>query len=104
LRITVSHNRSPEEIKQAIDRSFDDVFKSVAAPVQLVVEQRAWEGNKLNFSLVAKMGFMNTPINGTVEVTDRDLTIDVNLGMLEKLIPVDKVRDVLTNKVKGFLK
>jgi len=28
------------------------------------------------------MGLLSTPIKGTVEVTDRDLTIDADLGIL----------------------
>ena len=40
----------------------------------------------MTFSLTAKMGFMNAPIKGTVVVTDKDLTIDADLGFLENLI------------------
>ena len=104
MKITVSHNRRPEELKQAIDRSLDDVFKSVLVlPVQLLDEQRAWQGNKLNFSLVAKMGVISTPIKGTVEITDRDITVDVDLGLLERLVPANKAREVLGNRIKGLL-
>jgi hypothetical protein len=50
------------------------------------------------------MGLMSTPITGTVHVTDRELTIDVNLGILERLISADKAREVLTTRLKGLLK
>jgi hypothetical protein len=53
---------------------------------------------------VAKMGLMSTPIKGTIDVTDRDVTIDVDLGIMEKLIPAAKVRDAIGNRVKGLLK
>jgi hypothetical protein len=49
------------------------------------------------------LGFMNTPIKGTIEVTDREVIINVDLGMLENLIPADKVRDALSDRVKGLL-
>lgn len=105
MRVTVSHNRPPEEIKQAVDRSFDDLFKSIAVlPVQLVQEQRKWDGNNLSFSLVAQMGMMSTPIKGTILITDHDLTIDADLGIFERFIPQQKVRDVLSDRVKGLLK
>jgi Putative polyhydroxyalkanoic acid system protein (PHA_gran_rgn) len=104
MKVTVSHSRSKEHIKQAVDRSFDDVFKSISnMPVQLAQEQRTWVGDTLNFSLLAKLGFMNTPIKGTIEVTDREVIINVDLGMLENLIPTDKVRDALSDRVKGLL-
>lgn len=105
MRITVSHNRTPEELKQAVDRSLDDVFKGVMVlPVQLLQEQRVWNGNRLDFSLVAKMGVVSTPIKGTVEITDRDITIDVNLGIMERLIPASKVREAFRERIKGYLK
>ena len=105
MRITISHNRPPEELKQAVDRSLDDVFKSILVlPVQLLQEQRAWQGNRLDFSLTAKMGAVSTPIKGIIEITDSDITVDVNLGILERLVPASKVREALGNRIKGLLK
>lgn len=105
MRITVSHDRPVEELKRAVDRSLDDVFRGIAIlPVQLHDQRRAWEGNKLVFSLVAKMGLMSTPIKGTIDVSDRDITIDVDLGMWERLIPAAKVREAVTTRIRGLLK
>lgn len=90
---------------RSVDRSFDDLFRSVGAiPLQFVDERRSWQGSRLTFSMSAKMGFLSTPIAGTVDVTDTDLTIDVDLGLLERLIPPAKARDALTNTVRGLLK
>lgn len=90
---------------QAVDRSFDDVLRGVAAmPVQFVDERRSWQGSTLTFSLIAKMGLLKTPIKGTVEVTDRDLTIDADLGFLERLIPSGSVRKTVETTIKGLLK
>ena len=105
VRITVSHDRTTEEVKQAVDRSFDDVLKAVLIlPIHLIQEHRAWQGNTLTFSLVARKGLLSTPIKGTVEITDRDITFDIALGFLERLIPAAKAREALTNRVKGLLK
>lgn len=105
MKITVSHQRSIEEVKQAIDRSLDDVFTgSSAIPVKLTQERRSWHGDTLVFSLVAKMGFMSTPISGTVLVTDHDLTIDANLGLLERLIPAAQAQQAVSSRVKALLK
>jgi Putative polyhydroxyalkanoic acid system protein (PHA_gran_rgn) len=105
VKITVSHERTKEEAKQAVNRSLDDVFKSIVnLPVELLQEQRIWEGDTLKFSLVAKMGLTSTPIRSTIDVTDRDVTVDVELGVLERLIPAAKVRDAIGNRVKGLLR
>jgi hypothetical protein len=45
VRITVSHDRASEEVKQAGDRSFDDVLKAILIlPIHLIQEHRAWQG------------------------------------------------------------
>lgn len=108
MKITISHGSSKEEVKQAVNRSLDDIFtNSGRLPVKLVQQTRSWSGDNLTFSLIAKMGPMglvSTPITGTVHVSDRELIIDVNLGLLERLIPADKARAVLTTRLKGLLK
>jgi hypothetical protein len=50
------------------------------------------------------MGLMSTPIKGTLEVTDHDLTIDADLGLLNNLIPEKTAREMIGNRVKGLLK
>jgi len=108
VKITVEHSSSKEEVKQAVNRSLDDIFtNSVPLPVKLLQQQRSWSADTLTFSLIAKMGplgMISTPITGTVHVSDRDVTIDVNLGILERLIPVDKARQAVTTRLKGLLK
>lgn len=104
MRITIAHNKPKEEIKRAVDRSFDDLFRGIGAvPLQIVEERRNWSGSTLAFSLTARMGFISTPIKGTVEVTDKDVTIDADLGLFEKLISSKAARASIEGKVRGLL-
>jgi len=104
MRITVSHNKSKQQIVQAIDRSFDDLFKgNPVIPLQMTNEKRQWQGSLLTFSFDAKMGILSAPIKGTIDVTDRDVTIDVDLGLLEKLLGRGPGRTALESRVKGLL-
>lgn len=105
MRITVSHNRSKEEVIQTVDRSFNSLFDGIGAiPVRLVQEHKSWQGSTLTFALSAKMGLLSTPIKGTVEVTDRDIIIDADLGILERMIPAKKAQEVIGQHVRGLLK
>jgi len=104
MRVTVSHNRSKEEIIRSVDRSFDDLFQGIGLPVKVVPQQKSWQGSTLTFALTAKIGLLSTPIKGTVEVTDHDLTIDADLGFLERMIPPRKAQEVITSHVRGLLK
>jgi hypothetical protein len=106
MRITVSHNKPKEEIRQAVDRSFDDLFKGPPGflPIQMVNQQRSWQGDFLKFSFDAKAGIMSTPIKGFVQITDKDVTIDADLGLLERLFPAKQAKEILEGRVKGLLK
>ena len=104
MRITVSHNRRKEDVMQSVDRSLDELFQAMVGPARLVEGQRSWRGTTLSFSLTAKMGWIGTPIKGTVEVTNRDVTIDADLSLFEHLIPATKAREVIGDRVRGLLK
>jgi hypothetical protein len=105
MRLIIPHKKSKQEVIDTIDQTIDDLFKqSGAFPVKIVEKQRSWQGSTLTFALAAKMGIISTPIKGTVDVTDRDITIDVDLGMLERLVPAEKAREMITTRVKGLLK
>ena len=105
MRLIIPHNRPKDEIIRAVDQALDDLFeKSIPIPVQLVEQQRSWQGSKLTFVLLAKMGLLSTPIKGIVEVSDRDILIDVDLGTLEHLVPAEKARHILASRIKGLLK
>ncbi len=104
VRITVAHTKSKDEIKRIIDRSFDDFFKGVGTiSLQIVGEQRHWEGDTLIFSFGAKVAMMTSPIKGTIVVTDRDVTVDADFGLLEKLLPFGQTKASLESRVKGLL-
>jgi hypothetical protein len=85
----------------SVDRSFDEMLEGKAGlPVRLVVKQKSWQGPILSFTLAAKMGLLSTPIKGTVEVTERDLIVDADLGILKNILPEKAVREVLANRFK----
>jgi hypothetical protein len=104
VRITITHSRSKEEVIQSIDRGFGQLFQEAGAlPVKVVVEQRSWQGSTMSFLLTAKMGILSTPIKGTVDVTDKDLTIDVDLGMFNRFVDEESAQQMIGNRIKGLL-
>ena len=104
MRVTVSHRKNKEEVVRSVDRAFDDLFRDIGSiPVRFIQEKKTWEASRLTFLISAKMGFVSTPIKGTIDVTDTDLTIDVDLGMLERFIAPAKARSELSSRVRGLL-
>ena len=104
MRVTVSHNGRKEEIMRALDRSFDDLFKGfTAVPLQISNESRKWTGSRMDFSFNANMGIVGAPIKGFVDVTDKDVTIDADLGWLERLFPAKQAHAALEQRIKALL-
>jgi hypothetical protein len=104
MRVTISHHRTKQEIISSVDRSFDELFQGAAGlPVKMVVNQRSWQGDVLTFALTAKLGLMNTAIKGTVEVTDKDLTVEADLGMLNNFISDKAATEMIGTRLKGLL-
>jgi hypothetical protein len=104
MRITISHSKGQQQMIQIVDRAFDDVFRNaLPGPLTITGQQKVWEGSVMKFSLIARMGFIKNPINGTVEVTERDVTIDADLGMLGNLIPARDVQSNLETRLRKLL-
>lgn len=90
---------------EAVDRAVVDALAGIAnGPITITDQKTAWNGSVMTFSLVAKMGFITNPIHGTVTVTEDNIMIDADLGMLARLIPEDKLRTPLESRVKALLK
>jgi hypothetical protein len=105
MRITIAHHRTKQEVRESVDRAFNDLFQGIAGfPLQILVQQRAWQGDLLNFALTAKLAGLSNPIRGTIEVTDQDLTLDVDWGLLNRLIPEEAAGERIGKRIKGLLK
>jgi hypothetical protein len=104
VRITVAHTKSKDEIKRIVDRSFDDLFRGIGSmPLQIVDEKRQWDGDTLRFSFGAKVTLLTSPIRGTILVGERDVTIEADFGLLEKLLPSAQAKAAIESRVKGLL-
>jgi len=104
MKVTISHNKSQDEVKRAVDQAVDQLFGAVPVGlIQITDQRKQWEGATLKFWLTAKMGVVRNPIVGSIDVTDRDLTIDVDLGMLNMLFPEQKVRKTIEDSLRGKL-
>jgi hypothetical protein len=104
MRVTVSHNRRKDEIVRSVDRSFDDLFKGFGTvPIQIANESRQWTGSRMNFSFDAKLGIVSAPIKGFIDITDKDVTVEADLGWLERLFPAKQAQATLEGRIKGLL-
>jgi hypothetical protein len=104
MRVTLEHNRSKDEVMRGVDRSVDELARGNATlPVQVTVKERSWQGAVMSFALAAKFGVMSSPIKGTVEVTEHEVIIDADLGMLGRFVSEKMATEMFQNRFKGLL-
>ena len=89
---------------RTVERSVDHLFENLPlGRIQIVDQKKHWEGSTLHFSLTAKMAFITNPIHGTIEVREKDITINADLGMLNRLIPESALRSTMETQIRKLL-
>jgi hypothetical protein len=101
MRVTIVHNRTKDEVKDAVARSIEELFTGLnVGPIVFTGRRKQWSGDVMMFSLTARMGFLRLPIQGSATVTDRDVTLEVDTGLLGKLIPEEAAK----TRIEGSMK
>ena len=103
MRITIGHQKSVPQAIEVADRAVDQVFKGIPMGcVEIVGQQKEWSGAVMTFGLTAKLGFVKYPMRGTVEVTDSQWIVDVDLMMFGKLLP-NRAERLIEARWRGLL-
>jgi hypothetical protein len=103
MHITIAHKKNVPQAIEVADRAVDEVFKGLPLGcVEIVGQQKQWIGAVMTFGLTAKLGFIKYPVRGTVEVTDRQWIVDVDLMMFGRLLP-NKAQQLIETRWRGLL-
>jgi len=104
MRVTIPHHRGKQQAKDAVSHAVSQVFTGLnLGAISFTAQRQQWSGDTLTFSAIAKMGFLTTPIRGSAVFTDSDVTLDLDLGLLGKLIPEEAARQQIERTFKGLL-
>jgi len=96
MRITREHNMTKEEARTTVEGLIPDLIDSFG---QQVSDPRwAWKGDGMTFSFTA-MGFN---VNGTLDVSDSTLDLDVELPLLARAFE-GKLRSVAEQEIDRYL-
>ena len=107
MRVTVSHDKGKEEATRIVNDAADQILRPLfSGPIRMGDVRKQWNGSTLEFSLSASVGgAMAIPVNGSIIVTERDITIDIPLpAFLEKLLPASGVKAGVQAAIRGLLK
>ena len=105
MKVIVPHYTTVEEAIVIVDRSADDLFAGAGGgAVELVERKKGWKGPLMDFSLIARLGFISLPIAGIVVIDEVNVTIHCELPTLVKtFVGEDKIRAGVERKVRGML-
>lgn len=104
MKVVVAHNTTQEKAIARLDKSSMDLFDFGEKAVALVDQKRSWTGPRMDFSFVAKAGFISLPLSGNVLVDDVNVTIEMELPRLAKtFVGEDKIRASVEQKARGVL-
>jgi hypothetical protein len=104
MRLIRPHSDPKQVAKAAVDRSIAQVFTGFnLGAIQFVNQRKEWSGDTMAFSLTAKLGFLQTPIRGSALVTDSQVILDVDLGLLGKLIPEQVAKTQIADRTRRLL-
>lgn len=91
-------------MRERVERSVDQLFTGFnLGAIKFTNQRKQWSGNTLSFSMTAGLGFLQTPIAGSALVTSTAITLDVDLGLIGKLIPEQNVKVQLATRLRGLL-
>jgi hypothetical protein len=103
MRIAITHNKTVAQVIESADQAVDQVFKGLPlGPVEIVEQQKHWSGGVMTFHLTAKVGPLKYPLRGTVEVTERQCIVDVDLMAFGRLLP-NKAQELIEARWRGLL-
>jgi hypothetical protein len=104
MRITVSHNKGKQEAIKIVEGAADQVFRSIfSGALQMTDFRKQWNGPEMTFSLNAGFGGFRTPVNGSVLVTDTDITINCVLPVLLESLASAGLKDHVQGVLRGLL-
>lgn len=105
MRIIIPNTKGVDEAKRIVERSTEDLFRSAAGGIiQITDVEKRWSGNTMTFAFKASVAFFATPIEGTVTVTEQEVSIDVSLPeALRKFLSEDKLKSGIESRVRGLL-
>ena len=105
MRIVIPNTKGVEEAKKIVDRPSEDLFRSAAGGIiQITDAKKNWSGDTMSFSFKAGVAFFSAAIEGTVAVTEKEVTIDVTFpDALRRFITEDKLKGRIEDRYRGLL-
>lgn len=100
MTVTIAHGKTKDEAIGIVDGSLEKLIAGIGGDsLEIANLKKAWDGPRMDFSLIARLGFISIPISGAALVDPTNLTIDLVLpATVNSFIGEAKVREGVVNK------
>src|SRR5437867_1986035 len=101
MRITVLHKRKIEDARRHVERAVEKLATiNLAGAIEISRVEKRWSGTTLEFSLYGAVGPFRSPIRGMAIVTEKDVTLDIDLPKLLTAVVPERAFET---SVRGLL-
>lgn len=106
MHIEQSHQLGKDEVRKRADQLTDNLINMpIPGGVSIGDISKQWNGDTMDFSFRASQGFFGANISGSVQVTDNNVALDVNVPpILSTFISEDKIKAMIQNKMAETLR
>lgn len=100
MTVTIAHGKNKEEAIVIVDGSLEKLIAGIGGDsLEIANLKKSWDGPRMDFSLIARLGFISIPISGAALVDPVNLQIDLVLpATVNSFIGQDKVREGVISK------
>lgn len=105
MRFTVSHKKSREEAARIVEDAIAGLLETeLPRPFRMTGMRKQWSNSTLQFQTAVAMGPLRMPVNGTVDVQDAEVIIDIELPpLLSKFIPEERLKEAVEARIRKRL-
>ncbi len=105
MTIVVPHHSTQQATMPKLDTAADQLLASGGMKnIQIVDQQKSWDGSVMSISFTGKVGFISVPLAGTIAVDDTNVTVECELpSMVKNFLGEEKVRSVVEEKIRGLV-
>ena len=104
MTVIVPHYSTQAVVIRRLDEGSDKLLGGGIKNVEIVDQQKTWDGSVMSFSFTGKLGYISVPLAGTFSVDEKNVTLDCELPPLVKnFLGEEKFRNLMEENVRGIV-
>ena len=104
MTVIVPHHSTQAVVIRKLDQGADKLLGGGIKNIEIVDQQKTWDGPVMNFSFTGKLGYISVPLAGKITVDDRNVTLECELPPLVKnFLGEEKFRSLMEENVRGIV-